>query len=118
MSLSETLLSLMPATVAELVTASGYAKASIYTCVARLKRAGLIHVARWVPAPTGQALAIYAQGGQPDAPTCRMGRSSSTRNRIKREGMRQILCPVLPECAEPLVSRAMRSQPALARVWA
>lgn len=118
MSLSDTLLGLMPATVTELVTASGYAKASIYTCVARLKRAGLIHVARWVPAQTGQAMAIYAAGGQPDAPSCRMGRSSSTRNRIKREGMRQILWPVLPEYAEPLVSRAMRSQPALARVWA
>jgi len=114
MSAGDTLLSLLPATVAELVASSGCAKASIYACVSRLKRAGLIHVARWTPAPTGQALAVYAQGSQPDAPTCRFGQSSSTRNRAKRE----IVRPALPQFAESAVSHAMRSQPALARVWA
>ena len=98
MTTHPTILAAMPATLPQLVAATGYKRNTVKTYLSDLKKSGRVHVGEWSRHESGQPLAVYAAGEGVDA--------------IKRVSRRTAAV------RESAVSYAMRSQPALARVWA
>ena len=120
MTTKTTILAVLPCTIGKMVEASGCARTAINASLGRLKAEKAIHIESWVRGANGQAMAVYALGHAPDAPYVRMGMSKAAWMRRKRQSLRQVQAQpeVITFTVESTTSYAIRSQPALARVWA
>ena len=107
----------LPGTYKEIMVKSGLSVCTVQKWASRMRTEGEIHVSGWhraqaqgLPCP----VLVMGPGKDAEAPAPVVGLSKSSRRRAKvREAIR-----ASPQRQESTVSYAMRSQPALARVWA